>query len=243
MGILVVNKGNKRNCDVSNGLLPNVLFAKEPSECEVINDINSDVINLFRIIRWHPDELFNELAFIVHSRQDFMDYQKQPGLTDIQRAARYWYKLKTTFGGQGCLGKNNFGFGTNRKAMLRRTGLDVINEAHERLDGVFIENDDFEKVIKRYDRTHTVFFCDPPYWQLSSYDTPFTWQDHERLEAALRKVKGKFLLTINGHDDIRRLYKKFCIRKVDVVYTICKTEKQTVTELVIANFKLPSKLW
>lgn len=136
----------------------NVLFAKEPSQCEVINDINSDLINLFRIIRWHPDELFNELAFMVHSRQEFMDYQKQPGLTDIQKAARYWYKLKTTFGGQGCLGKNNFGFGTARKAMLRRTSIETINEAHERLDGVFIENDDFEKIIKRYDRKHTVFF-------------------------------------------------------------------------------------
>ena len=221
----------------------NVLFAKQPSACEVINDINSDIINLFRIIRWHPDELFNELAYIVHSRQEFMDYQKQPGLTDIQKAARYWYKLKTAFGGKGFLGKNNFGFSALRPARLRRSNLAVINEAHERLDGVFIENDDFEKVIKRYDRKHTVFFCDPPYWQASEYTNPFTWQDHERLEAVLRKIKGRFLLTINSHKDIQRLYRGFCVRRVNVVYAICKTEKHRIVELVIANFKLPQKLW
>ncbi len=221
----------------------NVLFAKEPSACEVINDINSDLINLFRIIRWHPDELFSELAYIVHSRQEFMDYQKQPGLTDIQKAARYWYKLKTTFGGQGCLNKNNFGFGTARKSMLRRSNLETINEAHERLDGVFIENDDFELVIKRYDRKHTVFFCDPPYHELAAYSKPFTWLDHQRLQTSLRKIKGKFLLTINGHKDIERLYRGFCVRRTRILYTICKTEKQKFDELVIANFKLPQKLW
>ena len=222
----------------------NVLFTKQPSDCEVINDINSDLINLFRIIRWHPDELLSELAYIVHSRQEFMDYHAQPGLTDIQKAARHWFKLKTTFGGTGSVGHKNFAFGTFRKAMIRRVSLGVINEAHERLDGVFIENDDFEKVIKRYDRKHTVFFCDPPYHEVqASYGRPFTWQDQERLKTTLSKIKGKFILTINNHKDIERLYRNFCIRKVRVQYTIGQLAKSKVTELVIANFRLPQKLW
>lgn len=222
----------------------NVLFAKPPSDTEVINDINGDLVNLFRIIRWHPVELLDELSFMIHSRKDFNDYIDQPGLTDIQRAARYWFRLRTTFGGQGSCGKRNFAFGTTRKAMARQAGLEVIAEAHQRLDGVFVENDDFEIIIKRYDRPYTLFFCDPPYWDVQAgYGRPFEWADHQRLEAALRKIKGKFILTINDHKDIRELFKGLCCRRVKTIYTVCKSETQHVTELVIANFELPKKPW
>jgi DNA adenine methylase len=221
----------------------NVLFAKSPSQCEVINDINSDLINLFRIIRWHPEELFNELAFVVHSRQEFVDYHAQPGLTDIQKAARYWYKLKTTFGGQGCIGSKSFAFGLTRGATLRRVSLEVITEAHCRLDGVYIENDDFETIIRRYDRASSCFFCDPPYWEMAGYKTPFGWQDHKRLSDVLRKIKGKFLLTINDHKDIRLLYKGCIIRRFNVICTIAKNQRSKRAELLVANFNLPKKLW
>ena len=60
---------------------------------------------------------------------------------------------------------------------------------------------------------------------------------------ALSKIKGKFILTINNHKDIVELYTNFCIRKVCVQYTIGQLAKSKVTELVIANFKLPQKLW
>src|SRR4030042_1648375 len=73
----------------------NLIFAKEPSKTEVINDINSDLVNIFRIIRWHADEFLKELTLITHSRQEFLDYHKQKGLTDVQREARYWFNLKT----------------------------------------------------------------------------------------------------------------------------------------------------
>lgn len=219
----------------------NVLLTKEPSKVEVLNDVNGDLVNIFRVIRWHPDELIRELAFITHSRQEFMDYHDQKGLTDVQKAARYWFKLRATFGGTGPSGHKSFATGTCRKAMTRNIAFETIQQAHERLDGVFIENDDFEKVIKRYDRPYTLFFCDPPYWQGADYGVPFEWSDHERLAKKLRNIKGKFLLTINDHPNIKKLYPGLHIRRIPMRYSVRRTGSQKAHELLIANYPLPKR--
>jgi DNA adenine methylase len=217
----------------------NVLLAKPPSKVEALNDVNGDIVNIFRIIRWHPDELIKELGLLRHSRKEFFDYHDQPGLTDVQRAARHWYLLKTTFGGTGPAGHRNFSFGCCRKAMIQNDFAEIIEQVHERLNGVYIETGDFEKVIKRYDRPATFFFCDPPYWQAADHGVPFEWPDHERLAKTLRGLKGKFLLTINDHPDIRRLYKGLPSTKIAVCYTITKEKKKKLHEFVITNYKLP----
>jgi len=220
----------------------NILFAKQPSACEVINDINGDLVNLFRVVRWHPGELLDELTYAVQSRKEFNDYHEQPGLTDIQRAARFWYILRTTFGGQGVCKTNCFNTATIKKGLLRHNSLDVINEAHIRLDGVIIENLDFEKLIAKYDRPHTVLFCDPPYWQAVKYGRAFDWSDQIRLSKILKNIKGKFILTINNHKDIRPLYKWANIRKFPMTYSICKNVHKEY-ELLISNFTIKDKLW
>ncbi len=222
----------------------NVLFAKPRSKVEVINDVNGTLVSIFRCLRWHPDEFVKELAFILHSRQEFNDFHDQPGLTEIQRAARYWFKLKTTFSGTGPSGKRSFQGGPSQRANLKYGAYEVIYQAHDRLEGVYIENGDFEKVITRYDRPDTVFFCDPPYWKGADYGVPFTWEDQERLATTLRGIEGKFLLTINDHADIRPLYKGFHTRKLPMAYTarLMKTKKRKmVNELIIANYPLPRR--
>jgi len=221
----------------------NILFAKNRSHAEVLNDINSDLVNLFRVVKYHQRAFIDELHFVLHSRQDFEGYKSQPGLTDIQRAVRTWYIMKTAFGGKGGTSSPSFGYGTLGKSRLRRTAFGSIRRAHKRLDGVIVENRDFEDIIKRYDRDYSVFFCDPPYFQTAAYKDAFTWADHQRLAKALAKIKGKLLLTINDHDDIRRLYKGFRIRRVPVTYSVLKSTTKQVQELVIANYPLPKKLW
>ena len=217
----------------------NVLFAKERSKSEVLNDLNDQLVNVFRVIRWHPDEFFAELRLILHSRTEFNDCHDQPGLTDIQRAVRYFYRLKTSFGGTGVKAHKNFSFGTCRKATFNTSAEETIEQAHRRLDGVCIENDDFEKIIKRYDRSHTFFFVDPPYWQTADYGIKFDWTDHTRLKNNLASIKGKFLLTINNHDDIVELYRDFYQQQTKVRYTVCHDDhNQQVTELIITNYPL-----
>jgi len=223
----------------------NLLFQKEPSKVEVLNDRNSELVNLFRIVRWHPREFIRELGFITHGRIDFTDYKSQPGLTDVQKAVRSWFIMKTAFGGKGGTASPAFGYGTTGKAPLRRTGFAIIRRCHKRLDGVYIENLDFADCIRRYDRLYTTFYCDPPYLYSANYKYPFTLDDHYRLASMLKSIKGKFLLSINDHPEIRTLYKGLPKLKIKVQYSVSRDKSPKArnrTELVIANYPLP-KQW
>jgi len=223
----------------------NLLFVKDKSETEVLNDINGELVNLFRILRWHPRELFSELFFSLHSRADYSSYMSQPGLTDIQRAARSWFTIKTAFGGRAGTSSPVFGYGTTGKAHFRRSVFAAARRCHRRLDGVYIENLDFEDCIRRYDRPHTAFYCDPPYLGTGGYKAPFGLDDHRRLAVILRSIKGKFLLSVNNDPRIVALYRGCTIRKLAVKYTVSldkSSKAQDRTELVIANYPLPKRL-
>lgn len=222
----------------------NLLFIKPPSKVEVVNDINAELINLFRVVRCHPRAFIQELALLTQSRTDFADYRKQPGLTDIQKAARSFFIMKAAFGGKGGTSHPDFGYGTTGRARFRRTTFAAIRRCHKRLDGVYVENLDFADCIQRYDRPHTVFYCDPPYLESAAFKVPFDTNDHERLATGLRNIKGKFLLSINDHPKIRGLYKGLPRLKVKVKYSVARDkspQSRDRTELVIANYPLPKR--
>ena len=222
----------------------NLLFVKERSKVEVLNDVNTELINLFRMVRWHPRELINELRLVTQSRLEFSDYRSQPGLTDIQRAARSWFIMRTAFGGKGGTTHPAFGYGTTGKAHFSRAAFAVVRRCHKRLDGIYMENLDFADCVHRYDRPHTVFYCDPPYLESADYKNPFGLDDHHRLAAILKSIKGKFLLSINNHPKIRSLYKGLPRLKVKVKYSIARDKSPKArdrTELVIANYPLPKR--
>lgn len=222
----------------------NLLFVKEKSKVEVLNDINSELINLFRVVRWHPREFICELVFVTQNRTEFIDYRGQPGLTDIQKAARSWFIMRTAFGGKGGTTHPAFGYGTAGRAHFRRAAFSAVRRCHKRLDGVYIENLDFADCIRRYDRPHTVFYCDPPYLDSADYKAPFELGDHQRLANILKSLKGKFLLSINNHPKIRALYKGLPRLKVKVKYSIARDKSSKArdrTELLIANYPLPKR--
>jgi len=222
----------------------NLLFAKPPSRTEILNDVNDELVTLFRVIQHHRREFLRQLSLITHSRKNFDDFKSQPGLTDIQKAARTWFILKAAFGGRGGTRSSSFGYGTTGKAHYKRSAFAAIRRCHRRLDGVIIENLDFADLIARYDRPHTVFYCDPPYWQTSGYRDGFAWTNHQQLAETLKSIKGKFLLSINDHRDIRKLYKGLPRLKVAVKYTVSRVKSpktQDRSELVIANYPLPRR--
>lgn len=79
-------------------------------------------------------------------------------------------------------------------------------------------------IISSYDRGSTFFYCDPPYYGLSDYTSqgskPFSKEDHVRLKECLSKIQGRFLLSINDHPEIRKLYSGFNIKPVEVRYSV-----------------------
>jgi DNA adenine methylase len=223
----------------------NLLFAKPLSNCEVINDINGDLVNLFRVVKHHRREFLCQLMYLTHSRRDFSDAKAQPGLTDIQRAAGFYLILRTCFGGKGGTSSPCFGYGTSGKARFNRISLSAVHRCHKRLSGVFIENLPFDDCIRRYDRPHSFFYCDPPYLETTGYKAQFGLPDHQRLAEQLRAIKGRFLLSINDHPEIRRLYKGLTIHPVSVRYTVSRDKSDEATcrkELLIANYPLPGSV-
>jgi len=226
----------------------NVLLAKDrpPGSAEILNDVNDDLVNLFRVVRCHSRALITELAYQPHARSDFSAYRRQQGLTDIQRAGRYLAILTMSFGGTGGTTHPTFGYGTTGRSKLNASVISTIRRVARRLEGVTVEHLDFADCIKRYDRPHTVFFADPPYYQTAGYADGFGREDHARLAKRLAGIKGRFLMTINDHKVIRDLYHGFTIRRRAVRYSVSRKKDAASqarrAELLIANYPLPKRI-
>ena len=92
-----------------------------------------------------------------------------------------------------------------------RSNFPLIEQAHRRLAKVVIENKDFERLIRQYDRPVSFFYLDPPYHATEGYyqnigENGFTEADHIRLRDTLLSIQGKFLLSYNDDAFVRRLY-------------------------------------
>lgn len=189
---------------------------------EVLNDINGDLVNFYRCVRFHSDVLLTELEFVLNSRQEFTDFRHQPGLTDIQRAARWFFRNKNCFAGARMDSFSSTAAGGG--AMCSRTArLGTIRALNLRLDRVSIENLDWEKCLSLYDRLHTFFFLDPPYTECDAgaYGT-WTNSDVLRLRDRLGKLRGKWMVTFNDAPSIRQIFDGCKIRSV--------TRKRAITQ-------------
>lgn len=217
-----------------------VLFTKPRSKCEVLNDINGDLVNLYRVVQFHERALIAELRWQLTSREGFGVAIKHSdtGLTDIQRAARFLQVVKTCFGGKGGCDGRSYGYATTSGTRFNRRVVAALRQAHKRLDGVNVEHDSFDAIIKRYDRPHTLFFCDPPYLDLTKYKYDFGIDEHRRLNTLLMGVKAKFILTINDHKEIRDMYKGCYFLGTKTQYSIAINKNTDVGELIITNFKI-----
>lgn len=209
-----------------------VLFESEKhAKFEVFNDINGDLINLYRCVKYHSEELQRELDLVLHSREIFKNYltqMKAEGLTDIQRAARYFVIIRSSFGA------DTRTFATGRQNIGSK--VSEFNQISKRLSDVIIENRDFEHLIKTYDREKALFYLDPPYYKAETYyDNHFCESDHTRLHDILTNIKGKFILSYNADKYIEDLYSEFNIIHVERFDNLSSKNGQ-YKEVIIRNY-------
>ena len=213
-----------------------VYFGKEPSKVEVINDIDKELINMFRMIKYHAPEIERVLEYEFSGRDMFEEYKHctVEYLTEIQRAVRFLYLISQSFAGKG----GTYGYGTNKGPSPQIFYKGVLNDIKERLRNTYVENKSFEDIIKRYDRPHSFFFCDPPYFETAGYGNEFGQKEHLLLRDTLADIKGKFMVTINDHPQVRRWYKDFNVEEVKVAYSVSKEQKsrKEYGELIITNY-------
>ncbi|QLT59945.1 DNA adenine methylase [Enterobacter hormaechei] len=213
-------------------------FLKTPSKIEVINDINGELVNLYRVVKHHLEEFVRQFKWALVSRQIYKWLQDTPEetLTDIQRAARFYYLQKQAFGGKVA----DHTFGTSTTSAPRFNLLRIEEElsmAHLRLSRTLIEHLDWHQCIERYDRPHTLFYCDPPYWGTEGYGVEFGLENYDHMAELARSTKGKMIISVNDIPEMRQAFNGLNIQTVDISYNLKVTGKATPRkELVICNF-------
>jgi DNA adenine methylase len=157
-------------------------------------------------------------------------------LTDVQRAARFLYLQKTSFG--GLILNQRYHFGVTQAPNYNPTRIpELIEKTHRRLERVQIESLPYELILEKYDRPTSFYYVDPPYFQRKLYKFNFSEADFQGLKDRLASVRGKFILSINDAPEIRRMFSSFRIDQIDVAYTAKKNTEKRFSELLIMNFE------
>lgn len=215
---------------------------KLAAKCEVINDISGDVITLFRILQRHYPQFMETLKFQITSRKEFERLKAcDPStLTDLERAARFLYLQRLAFGGK--VNGRNYGVdmgGPARFNVHRLGGL--LEEIHERLSGVQIENLSWCDFIDRYDASGTLFYMDPPYFGCENDygKNVFSRSDFERIANRMLNIKGRFLISLNDTPEVRAIFGAFKVNDVSLTYTVGGGQAKPVGEVLIMDHKQP----
>lgn len=216
-----------------------LFFVKPPSQVEVLNDINGEMVNLYRVVKHHLEELYKQFKWALTSRQNWEWLQSTPPetLTDVQRAARFLYLQKLAFGGK--VDGQSFGYSVQSRPKFSIFSLEQdLADAHYRLSHTNIEHLDWADVVRRYDRPETLFYCDPPYLETEGYGVEFGIEQYELLAHLAGSVQGHMLISINDHPEVRRIFSAFPVKEVDYEYTVGgSTRAAQVTELIYGNWR------
>lgn len=216
-----------------------VLFKKEPSKYEVLNDINSDLVTFYRVIKHHLEEFVRQLKWCLLSREWWDDWTRQlaaGGLTDIQRAARYYYIQRMGFGGK--VNGRTFGAGPQSHPRINLLRMEEeLSGCHLRLARATIEHLPYDKFLERYDRPGTCFYLDPPYWGCEDFYGKgiFGREDFDKLAALLGSIKGAFVLSLNDTPGVREVFTDFRIEPVKTRYSCARMTNSSVNEVLITK--------
>ncbi|KHS67330.1 restriction endonuclease subunit M [Pectobacterium brasiliense] len=211
-------------------------FLKHPSKAEVINDINGELVNLYRVVKHHLEEFVRQFKWALVSRQIYKWLQIVPEetLTDIQRAARFYYLQKQAFGGK--VEERTFGTATTAPPRFNLLRIEEeLSMAHLRLSRTVIEHLDWAECIQRYDRPHTLFYCDPPYWGTEGYGVAFGLGNYARMAELAREIKGKMIVSVNDIPEMRQAFEGLNLQSVGINYSL-SGKPVPRRELVICNF-------
>lgn len=215
-----------------------MFFMKPPSDVEVLNDCNDDLVTLYRVLQHHLEEFVRHYKWSLVSRRMFEWLKITPPetLTDIQRAARFFYLQKLAFGGK--VASRTFGIATTSAPRLNLLRIEEdLSQAHLRLARVYIEHLDWRACVDKYDRPATLFFMDPPYWATEGYGVEFPLDRYHELATVMGTMKGKAILTINDHPTMREVFVGFKVDTVNINYTVGGGGKAIGRqELIIRNW-------
>lgn len=224
-----------------------IYFAKQPSEMEVINDTNGDLINFYRIAKTKSKELQKEITATLHSREHHQNAKiviSYPQLfNDIKRAWAIWVLANEGYASRL---DSNWGYDRKRNTSAKRLKNkreDFTNQYAKRLEETEIESNDALKVIESRDSKESFFYCDPPYHNASmGHYNGYSQQDFENLLELLSKIKGKFLLSSYPSKLLTEFIKKnkWQTKEIEMPLTVIAkyNSGKTKIEVLTANYPI-----
>lgn len=203
---------------------------------EIINDLSGDVATFFRVLQRHFVPFMDMLKWQLTGRAEFerLSQTAPETLTDLERAARFLYLQRATFGGK--VAGRSFGVSPLESGAFNVVKLaPLLADLHERLAGVVIERLPWREFIARYDRKEMLFYLDPPYWggERDYGKGLFAREDYLELADALAALKGRFILSINDVPPVRKIFARFRLAAVPVTYTVSRGKGRRVRELIV----------
>lgn len=222
-----------------------VFFTKKPGTVETINDLNSDIVNLFKVLREHPEELKRALQLTPYSREEY-ERAADPCEEPIEKARRYMIRTTQAIGAKPDAGWRNHKQMKIGGTACKWNGItETINEAATRLKGntrnlVQIEHSDALTLIRRYNFTDVLMYLDPPYLKSTRksgrlYRHEMGDEEQEQLLDEIKKSRAKII--ISGYDST--LYRdRLAGWRVDRA-TVRTTSTEKAEEVIWMNYDPP----
>ncbi len=234
-------------CDVFGGSAA-VLINREPAPVETYNDIDSELVNFFEVLRDDGDELVRAISLTPFSRQELARACVfETGLSKRERARRFFVRARQTRTGlaqRSSQGRWAHCVLTSRSGMAGAVSrwlgsVDGLAEITLRLQRVQIENAPALDVIRRYDTPETIFYLDPPYVHSSrgdtaAYENEMTDDEHAELADALSLIRGRAVLSGYRTPLYDQLFRDW--RRIDAPVRTANSVRQPRQESLWLNF-------
>jgi len=214
-----------------------IYWAKTPSEVEVINDINPELMKWYKELK--TKEVFN--CDLTPSKERFYEIKEKQNRSFCD----FLYLTKLSY---GCAGEH-FGKGSMVKSCLERDDpskctverfANDFDKYRQRMRNTLVLNKDYREVLHKYDSPETFFYIDPPFWRLSCpYGEGGCEVTPQELADAVKDLEGKVLISYNDHPDVREAFKGWKIEEVETKYELQRSvtgKPKQVKELLIRNY-------
>ncbi len=220
-----------------------LFFAKEPSEIEVLNDLNSELINFYKVMQQDFISLQKKINITLHSRRQHKDasviYNNPHLFNDLDRAWAVWVLASQSF---ASIIDNSWGYDKTRNTMTKKVvnkGVKFTEDYAIRLQNVQLECADAVYIIQSRDTEQSFHYCDPPYFNSDcGHYAGYTVHDFERLLKVLSAVKGKFLLSSYPSELLDKYVKEmgWYQKRVEQRVSVNKGAGKMKTECMTANY-------
>ena len=218
-----------------------IFFKKPPSEVEVINDKDVDVMNIYKDVKRVPS--LSDMSFQPNRKRFNKLRQQKKFSSDKERLVRNLYLSLVSFRGDR---KNYIGENLESDKRYKNVGVKFkqqkqYDQFRNRLKDTKIFSQDYQKVIKKFDAPDTFFYLDPPYSRAESN------KDYEQVGVRLEDIcrfltgiKGKFMMSYDAEIDVKKICPKFNLYKIKTKYESTQRDKGAyeVDEYIITNYKI-----